>query len=146
MHRRRPSMSVKGIIIYRCGKCKKYFPRDGFYKNKRTILGLTSECRQCHTLTAFASLDKEANRKRKVVQEANRRARIAVVNGRVTKSELDALDLLFGHKCLNCGATENLQWDHITPISLGGEHSAESATSANRRVLLISANRNRRNG
>ena len=37
-----------------------------------------------------------------------------------------------GHKCLYCGATENLTIDHIHPASRGGENTWENmATSCN---------------
>jgi hypothetical protein len=71
--RRRPSKVINGIEIFRCGRCKKYFPREGFYHNKRTILGLTHECRKCHTKTAIASRDKI--KARRLSREYGRRAR-----------------------------------------------------------------------
>lgn len=32
-----------------------------------------------------------------------------------------------GHKCRSCGATEDLEMDHIRPIHRGGKHSLENA-------------------
>lgn len=30
---------------------------------------------------------------------------------------------IFGNRCLKCGSTQNIQIDHVIPLSLGGEHS-----------------------
>jgi formylmethanofuran dehydrogenase subunit E len=58
-HKRRPAKIINGTEYYRCGKCGEYFSKDGFYKNKRTILGITSECRKCHCETSIKSRDKD---------------------------------------------------------------------------------------
>ena len=47
-HKRRPSKIENDIEVFRCGRCLNYFPRGGFYRNKRTIFGLTIYCKKCH--------------------------------------------------------------------------------------------------
>lgn len=61
-HKRRPIKIINGIEFYRCGKCGDFLPREGFYKNKRTILGITSECRKCHSKTSIRSRNKDTAR------------------------------------------------------------------------------------
>jgi hypothetical protein len=61
--RRRPMLIINGVEHFRCGKCHEFFPKEGFYKNKRTILGITSECRNCHCKTSLNSRDQELARK-----------------------------------------------------------------------------------
>src|SRR3990167_5073086 len=56
--KRRPSKIVGNIEHWRCSSCHQFLPREGFYKNKRTILGITSECRKCHVATAIRTRDK----------------------------------------------------------------------------------------
>lgn len=71
--KRRPSIELDGVVRYRCGKCGDFLPREGFYTNKRTLLGIKSECRKCHTATALATRDPEL--KRAANAEYQRRAR-----------------------------------------------------------------------
>jgi len=62
-HNRRATRVENGVTLYQCGgKCKEFFPASGFYKNKRTILGLTSECRKCHGITSMSSRNSETAR------------------------------------------------------------------------------------
>jgi len=58
----RPTKLVDGVILYRCGACLRFFPREGFYKNARTLLGIKSECKACHTAGSIRSRDPERAR------------------------------------------------------------------------------------
>lgn len=60
--KRRPSIYDNGLEYYRCFCCGGFFLREDFYKNKRTLLGLTSECKKCHTKISIKSRDKETSR------------------------------------------------------------------------------------
>ena len=61
--RRRPTQIISGIEHYRCGRCGEFFPKEGFYRDKRTRLGITSKCKTCHIQTALTSRDKENARR-----------------------------------------------------------------------------------
>lgn len=71
--RRRETRLENGVTLYRCGKCGAFLPKDQFYKNKRTLLGIKSECKSCHTRTTVDSRDKD--RARDANREYMRRAR-----------------------------------------------------------------------
>lgn len=60
--RRRESKIVDGATHWKCGRCGEFFPVEGFYRNKRTLLGITSECRKCHCQTSIKSRDKDSAR------------------------------------------------------------------------------------
>ena len=122
-HMRRPSKLIDGIEHYRCSRCEKFLPKWAFYKNKRTILGITSECKACHCKTAYRSRDREKANVSKRVSEATRRARKANTPGTVKKSDYEQLIAILGKKCLRCGGSENIQWGHVVPLAKGGEHS-----------------------
>jgi len=59
LNKRRLSRTENGVEIFRCSSCHNFYPREGFYKNKRTILGLTSECKKCHILTSIKTRNRE---------------------------------------------------------------------------------------
>lgn len=71
----RETRLVDGVEMFRCGACGQFFPREGFYADKRTLLGLKSQCKKCHTRTSIESRDKD--RARDANREYARRARIA---------------------------------------------------------------------
>jgi 5-methylcytosine-specific restriction endonuclease McrA len=115
----RENKIVDSIQLWKCGRCFEFFPKEGFYKNKRTLLGITSECRKCHTQVSLLTRDKEKTKARRIINEANRRARM---QGKVFKQDYLSLESIFGNRCLKCGDAANLQWDHINPIAHGGLH------------------------
>ncbi len=74
-HKRRPSVVEDGVTKWKCCDCHKFFPAEGFYKNKRTILGITSECRNCHTKTSMRTRDRSKCRETNRVYMHRARAR-----------------------------------------------------------------------
>lgn len=72
--RRRPTRIVDRVVLYRCGgRCGEFLPASGFYRNKRTILGLTSECRKCHCRTSIQSRNVATTRQNNKVYMQKRR-------------------------------------------------------------------------
>jgi len=59
MPRYKPTKNINGITYYQCNKCKAWFSKDGFYKDKRRFIGITSFCKQCHTKTSVLTRDKD---------------------------------------------------------------------------------------
>lgn len=76
--RRRKTIIKDGITLYQCGVCKEFKPYEDFYKNKRTILGITPECKICHCKISIKTRDKEKAR------ESNRK-----YMGRARKNNLE---------------------------------------------------------
>jgi len=62
----RPTIERDGVTLYRCGSCAAFLPRGDYYANKRTLLGIKSQCKKCHCATTIASRDKD------LAREANR--------------------------------------------------------------------------
>jgi 5-methylcytosine-specific restriction endonuclease McrA len=57
-------------------------------------------------------------------ERAQRRAKAFGYSGEhFTAEEWLALLEVFGHRCLRCGAHENLSADHVVPLSLGGSNA-----------------------
>jgi len=61
---------------------------------------------------------------------ARRRARIARVLATLTAAEWEAILEAAGHACIYCGSQKQLTQDHLTPISKGGDHTAENVAPA----------------
>jgi 5-methylcytosine-specific restriction endonuclease McrA len=118
----RPQKIVDGVQLFRCGRCKDFFPRDGFYANKRTLLGLSSECKSCHSAVNLSSRNVVTARARQVGYENARRARIAGSPGKCSNADWAALLEILGRNCLKCGSPEKPTRDHIVPLARGGIH------------------------
>lgn len=54
---------VRGTEHFECNECRKFFPRSGFYTNKRMACGIHSACKSCHIQIAMKSRDPENTRK-----------------------------------------------------------------------------------
>ena len=63
---------------------------------------------------------KVANPDKMQAYRRNRRAHRVFVGGSITSAEWQALLTAYGRRCLCCGSTENLAFDHVIPISKGG--------------------------
>jgi 5-methylcytosine-specific restriction endonuclease McrA len=57
----------------------------------------------------------------------NRRARETAGGGVVTAPEWRALLTAYGNRCLSCGATSNLELDHVKPLAAGGANTIYNA-------------------
>jgi len=68
-----------------------------------------------------------ANRRK---HDARRRARIAKVLATLTIAEWEAILEAAGHSCIYCGSRKQITQDHLTPISRGGNHTAENVAPA----------------
>lgn len=55
--RRREIREINGETLYKCGRCLSFLPYSEFYKNSRTMLGIKSECKSCHTKINILSRD-----------------------------------------------------------------------------------------
>lgn len=120
--RRRACISVFGVTLWQCGHCRQFLPADRFHKSNRTLLGLKSDCKQCHSEMSLRSRDPENTRRLRREAEARRRARKAGATGHVSAEDMLAISSAWGAECLRCGTSEDLQWDHVVPLARGGSH------------------------
>lgn len=118
----RPTKEEEGVTLYHCGRCRDFFPKEGFPARKGTMMGIGSNCRKCHSAIAIASRTPEVVRASRRRSEATRRARIAGVAGRVTAADLLALAVILGEDCLKCGSADQPTMDHVVPLAKGGLH------------------------
>ena len=73
MMRRKKSRIVAGKYVRLCPKCRIWKFETEYYKDKRTLNGLTSQCKKCHTETNLRTRDKL--NARRICREYMRRAR-----------------------------------------------------------------------
>lgn len=59
----------------------------------------------------------------------------------MTKDREQRLISLWGNKCINCGSTNDIEWQYIVPLEVGGND-----TDTNIRPLCNVCNYARRNG
>jgi len=124
--KRREIRTVNGVELFACGKCKRMLARELFYAEKRTVLGIKSECKECHCEGSMRTRNADLARAAKRRSEAIRRARIAQCCISITIAEWKLLEELWGRLCLKCGSDSELQWDHVTPLAMGGSHSIQN--------------------
>ena len=120
--RRRPSVVKNGVTLWRCRICVNFYPKSFFGPNKRTILGIQSECRTCQNAYSIRARDPQKHREEKIRSEGRRRARAFNANGFVSRLEMEELKQKFGAFCLKCETTKSLEWDHVIPLARGGRH------------------------
>lgn len=120
--RHRPTKIIDGVIHYRCATCKGFFQREDFHSNRRTLLGIKTQCKPCHNATNISSRNKENKRIKAVAYEATRRARKAGAAGSVTTADWFALLEILGRACLKCGVECEPTQDHVVPLAKGGAH------------------------
>lgn len=115
-----------------CTHCKQIKPLEDFPVDNDKRSGKKSHCRLCH-----ASLNQQRRDENPYWHPAiqqNYRAKQYGKDGRVSPTEISALFEAAGHKC-PCGATTDLEIDHIVPLNKGGEHEI-----SNLQVLCKSCN------
>lgn len=81
----------------------------------------------------------KANRDKRRIIDHRRRARKMQAQGTFTTEDERRLYEICNHRCLCCGATEDLTIDHIIPLSRGGANSFENC-----QVLCRSCNSRKR--
>lgn len=59
---KRVPRNVDGVEHWQCTRCEEWFPRDGFYAEKRSSVGIKSECKGCHVRTSIESRDPKRHR------------------------------------------------------------------------------------
>lgn len=125
--RHRPTMIVNGVVLWQCGRCQWFFPRHGFYLNRRTILALTSECKSCHSRTSVKSRDRVKVRQQSVASTAQRRAlMLGAGSVKISTADLQAVRALLGGVCLKCRAKSAVHFDHVQPLARGGVHHPQN--------------------
>lgn len=125
----RATQEVGGVTHYQCGTCKDFKPATNFYANKRTLLGIKSQCKGCHSATSIASRNADLARATNAAYmarareadperfRARERARTRPVDHKVlARQEVNNAvkrgDLLKPTTCEGCGESKKLTGHH----------------------------------
>lgn len=108
----------------RCVDCGEYKVLDEFSADSRKRGGVRSYCLECAAQRSreYRRLHPKRSREAKRIAQAKRRAEKHKSNGSFTAEDWQEVLERYGHKCLCCGATEDLQPDHVVALSTGGAH------------------------
>lgn len=88
--RRRKTIVKDGVTLYQCGVCKDFKPYDEFYKNRRTILGITQDCKKCHCKVSIKTRNKDtAHENNRKYMERARKKNIEIFRERERKYSLN---------------------------------------------------------
>lgn len=99
---------------------------DPVYRERKAAIRSASYRR--HSATANAS-QREYERRHPEVRrtvKVNRRARERGAQGRMTTAEWEQIKAAHGHRCAKCGKARKLTRDHIVPLSVGGQNTADN--------------------
>ncbi len=135
MELRRKANAGEPVVVMRVQNLAIWWVGDDFYADSD---GLTGEE---VLLTLWDRRRKQQRKFERLRQEATaiEEAKAELQSGRQTRIPEEVRRLVFerdGGKCVKCGATAELQFDHIIPVSRGGASSA-----ANLQVLCGPCNR-----
>lgn len=79
-------------------------------------------------VTAYREQNPEKTAALAKASKANRRARLAVLGGRITAKQIEHLYLLQKGRCAGCRKkTRKFHLDHVIPIALGGANDISNA-------------------
>lgn len=110
-----------------CSHCRQRLPLSAFTWNKE-YRGQRPRprhiCKTCASTWGRMYRRVRPTHTRMAVQ--NHRARVRGDDREITPDEWSAVLNYFDGKCLACGTSENVEMDHIEPISHGGAHSLEN--------------------
>jgi hypothetical protein len=123
-YKRKPKI-IDGVEHWQCTRCEDWFTRNNFYKEKRSSIGIKSECKKCHVKTSIESRDPENHRKtnrewmkssgygkRPEVRErermrSKRRARSIKAKCRDLLNDAVRVGVVIKpNECSNCGSTD----------------------------------------
>lgn len=71
--RLKPFRFINEEVHYQCNKCKKWLPKDDFYKDNRRSIGITSSCKWCHNKTSILTRDINRAKERDKISRGIRR-------------------------------------------------------------------------
>lgn len=111
-----------------CSVCGEHKPLIEFSIDRRKRCGIRSYCLVCMSIRAkeYQHNNRERVLEIRRISQAHRRARKKGEYGRFNDADWKEILEKYGNKCLKCGLTEDLQPDHVIPLSMGGKHDVSN--------------------
>jgi 5-methylcytosine-specific restriction endonuclease McrA len=122
----------------RCTQCNQLRPVSRFGTNRRSRDGYNYACKDCLGITKTRRSTPFDRRAYRIEKDTQRRLLLL----RAGMKDIIAKDWrrILNSPCANCGTMDNLQVDHIIPLTRGGTHSVGNLQS-----LCRSCNTTKRN-
>jgi 5-methylcytosine-specific restriction endonuclease McrA len=121
---KRKRIVVNRQTLFKCGGgCGEFLPKSSFYSSKKNVNGIRSLCKTCHRSVVLKTRDPQLTRENNRRHEARRRSWKMGTEPTLMRVQEIELERLWGGRCLQCGSDEKLTWDHVVPLSRGGQHS-----------------------
>jgi 5-methylcytosine-specific restriction endonuclease McrA len=128
-------------MVKRCYLCKESKPLSNYHKSKTGTYGVQSGCKDCNKKTStewnrdnsemhYSSCKKWSRKNPEKVREKDcmwkkrnpEKIRAQGARKRNWCNEPIPPDFQLSDRCFNCGSTENLTLEHLTPVSKGGSN------------------------
>ncbi len=105
-----------------CCQCGNVYPITMFTRRADRRDSYRGCCKPCMGERARRGKLENPERIREQHRQAqrNRRARIRESLGSFTREDWQEIIYKYGHRCLCCGTQDDLQPDHVVPLSVGG--------------------------
>lgn len=93
-----------------------------FQENKDRLQKINKEYAKNHPeqMRVYKKKWKSQNKEKVLADTRNRRARIRWNGGILTEKDWKEVLDMYGEKCLKCGSPDNIEVDHVIPVSCGG--------------------------
>lgn len=107
-----------------CSKCGEYKFWSAFRRDQRKSTGHRTSCRECgkRATRLYRERNPEKALASKRISQAKRRAQKKSSWGNFSGADWELVLEKYGHRCLACGTLEDMQPDHIIPLSRSGVH------------------------
>ena len=100
---------------YKCNRCNGWFLPEQFYKTSGQKPPISHRCKKCDG--ARTNNYYWDNQIAQIISNMNNRARRQNIPGEVTPTQWEQVLSLYNGRCVYCGKKEDLEIDHIYPLS-----------------------------
>lgn len=139
MPKYKPTRIIDGLTYYKCNKCNEWFQKDGFYEDKRRLIGICSSCKQCHNKTSVLTRDKDHSREQNKIymkkkrEENKRKFVVDNLDGETWKP----IPFEDGYFVSNKGRVKSHKWDKEVLVKCSKNEKGYMQVCLNRKTYRV---------